>query len=290
MRFPALLVGLLTGVALATPAFAQRIISLGGGVTEVVYALGAGDKIIATDTTSTFPNATQSLPKLGYVRTLGAEGILSLTPDIILVGAEAGPPDVLQKLAASGIKLVRVPEATELDQVPGNIRLIADALNLSDKGKTISEQVAQDIAAVQAMLKPVPKTKALFVLAAGRGTPMAAGSHTGADTMIRTASGINVAAEINGYKPVSAEAVLGFDPAVIVTVNHVGEALGGPAAMAKLPELSGTSAAKNGKIAMLDALYLIGFGPRSAHATRDLAVAFGNSLPTLPDRPWLSPN
>ncbi|MFD2261562.1 hemin ABC transporter substrate-binding protein [Lacibacterium aquatile] len=290
MRLGKLAALALAGTVFAVPAFAQRVISLGGGVTEMVYALGAGDKLIAADSTSTFPDAANSVPKLGYVRTLGAEGVLSLTPDIILAGAEAGPPDVLQKLAASGIKLVRIPEALDIDQVPANIRIVADALGVADKGKIVSDQVSQDIGALKEMLKGAPKTKALFILSAGRGTPMAAGTHTIADTIIRMAGGENVNSAITGYKPVSAEAVLGFDPAVIVTGSHVADALGGAAGIAKLPELSGTAAAKNGRIAVLDSLYLLGLGPRTAHAVHDLAIAFGTPLPALPDRPWLSPN
>ena len=70
-------------LAAAAPA-PERILTLGGAVTETVFALGCGDRLVGTDLTSRYPQAAAALPKTGYLRALGAEGVLSLRPSLIL--------------------------------------------------------------------------------------------------------------------------------------------------------------------------------------------------------------
>jgi iron complex transport system substrate-binding protein len=74
-------------IALALPfsaAAAERIVSIGGDVTEIAFALGAGDEVIARDSTSLQPEAVKKLPDVGYMRQLNAEGILALKPSLVL--------------------------------------------------------------------------------------------------------------------------------------------------------------------------------------------------------------
>ena len=91
----ALLGMLAAGGALALPRVARsapagRIVSLGGAATEILYALGCGDRIVAVDVTSRYPAATREKPNVGYYRSLSAEGVLALNPDLIVAtdGAE----------------------------------------------------------------------------------------------------------------------------------------------------------------------------------------------------------
>ena len=69
----------------------SKIVSVGGDVTEILYGIGADDQVVATDTTSVYPTAAALTPKVGYVRRLSAEGVLSLEPDLILISGAAGP-------------------------------------------------------------------------------------------------------------------------------------------------------------------------------------------------------
>ncbi len=89
----------------------QRLIALGGAMTEVVYALGAEDLLVATDTTSLYPEAAMRTPKVGYLRQLSAEGLLSLQPDAIVGSSEAGPPIVIEQVRAAGVRVELVPSS-----------------------------------------------------------------------------------------------------------------------------------------------------------------------------------
>lgn len=281
---------LTSGAARAENA-ARRIISLGGGVTEIVYALGAGDRVVAADSTSTYPAAAQALPKVGYLRTLGAEGLLSLTPDYVLAAHDAGPPVVLEKLVAAGIPVLRIPETKTPGEVVEHIRLIGNGIGRKAEAETLAQAVGSDLAIVQAAVAKVMPVPALFVLSAGAGAPIAAGRGTVADVMLQLSGGRNVAAGLNGYRPVTAESVLSLDPVAIVSASHVVATVGGIDRLAQLPELSGTRAAQTKRVYSLDSLYLLGLGPRTAHAARDLATLLHGdaAIPALPPRAWTAP-
>ena len=77
------------------PAKMPRIVSVSGATTEIVYALGAEKQLVGSDTTSLFPAAALQTPKVGYMRQLSAEGLLSLKPDAVITTHEAGPAAVL---------------------------------------------------------------------------------------------------------------------------------------------------------------------------------------------------
>jgi iron complex transport system substrate-binding protein len=96
----------------AAPAGAEtggRVISADGSVTEIIYALGAQDRLIGVDTTSQYPPETRQLANVGYKRQLSAEGVLSLNPTLVLITKDAGPPEVLEQLHAAGTPLRMIP-------------------------------------------------------------------------------------------------------------------------------------------------------------------------------------
>ena len=98
----------------------SRIAVAGGSLVEILYALGEQDRIVAVDSTANYPAAATALPQIGYVRNLSAEGLLSLSPTLVLGEHDMGPPAVVEQLEGVGIDLLHVPErfdsedATEL--------------------------------------------------------------------------------------------------------------------------------------------------------------------------------
>lgn len=154
-------------IALALPfsaAAAERIVSIGGDVTEIAFALGAGDEVIARDSTSLQPEAVKKLPDVGYMRQLNAEGILALKPSLVLTTELAEPALVLKQLEESGVKIVRIPGDTTLQSVPEKIEVIANALQRTEQGKKLSQRYQQQLAAVKTDALPV---KVLFVMSHG---------------------------------------------------------------------------------------------------------------------------
>jgi iron complex transport system substrate-binding protein len=285
---------LAAGIALHAGAAAAepRIVTLGGSITEIAYALGVGSQVVAVDTTSRHPAAVETLPKVGYLRTLSAEGILSLRPDVVVGLEEAGPPQTLVQLRDSGARLKLVPDHYTTDGIVEKIHLVADLFGAADRGNALAAAVASDLAQVRGALSSVrQRPKVLFLLAASRGAPLAAGSETAAEAMIGLAGGENAVSGYKGYKPLSVEAAVAFAPDAIVMMQHSLEALGGPDIVLALPGIAATPAGKARRLIAYDGLYLLGFGPRTAHAIRDLAQALhpALTLPALPARDWASP-
>tara|TARA_R110000868_G_scaffold166806_3_gene400918 strand:- start:5493 stop:6383 length:891 start_codon:yes stop_codon:yes gene_type:complete len=291
MRHLALASVLIALTATATFADApKRVLSVGGSVTETVFALGMGDTVIAVDDTSYYPwEATHNLPKVGYVRSLAAEGLLSLKSDLLVAGPEAGPPQILDQVQQAGLKVVQLSMGYSPELTLAHIKDIGAALDRSTEAEALTAILAQDLATIQAEIaKTKSKPKVLFLLNAGQGASMAGGRGTAADAMIALAGGVNAAAEIHGYKPISPEAAIVAQPEILMMMSQTVEALGGKDAVLTLPGLAELPAVRNKRLLVLDGLYSLGFGPRLAHAVRDMAADFHpetNFLP-LPEREW----
>ncbi|MEX0582565.1 MAG: ABC transporter substrate-binding protein, partial [Sneathiella sp.] len=127
----------------------KRVVSVGGALTEAVYALGAGELIVGSDTTSYYPEAAAASPKVGYQRALSAEGILSLNPDLVLMTDEAGPPPVLAQLKSAGVNMLTLNAGRSLEDVKKNIEVISGALDRKEEGAAL----IADMTAAEAKLK-----------------------------------------------------------------------------------------------------------------------------------------
>ncbi len=271
-----------------TVADASRIVSVGGTVSEILYALGLGDRVVAVDLTSNFPAAANHKPKVGYLRALSAEGVLSLGPSVILAIEDAGPPETIDVLAQAAVPLVLVPKAEDAAGIGASIRLVAEAVGEAGRGAALADAVEADLAAVEAMLGPIAaRRKAVFVLGVGGGSPTVAGSGTAAHDAFALAHVDNALADADGYKPASDEATVAAAPDAVVLMADRSHHLADEAVLA-LPAFAGTPAAANGRLIRMSGGYLLNFGPRTAHAVRDLAAAVYPelALPALPPRPW----
>lgn len=274
---------LVSGLPLAASG-AGRLVSVGGSVTETVFALGAADQLVGVDTSSIYPESARELPKVGYQRVLSAEGILSLRPTLLLSDEQAGPATVIQQLRAAGLPVQTVPTATTGAAVSEKILLIGRTLNRDSRAEQLARRVAHQLRSVAlALTGREPGPKVLLLLAHGRGSPLGAGSDTQAEAMIHMAGGQNALRGFRGYKPVSPEAVVAAAPEVIVLPEQSLQSLGGLDAALATSGLSATPAARDGRIVVLDMLYLLGMGPRTGDAVNELVAAFHPGLETSVD-------
>jgi iron complex transport system substrate-binding protein len=262
----------LTAGLAAEAAEPQRIVSIGGSVTEVLYQVGVADRVVGVDTTSLYPSdALKTKPNVGYLRALSAEGVLALSPDLIVMEKDAGPPETVALLDKAGLAVVHVPAGYELKELPQKIRTIAAAVGKRIEGDVIAEKVTTDLDRLQADLKRVErKRRVLFILSLVDGRPMAAGTNTAADAIIRLAGAENVFGEVKGYKTISPEAAASLQPDAILMITRSGAPLEGSDIL-KQPAFAETPAAKTNAFIKMDALYLLGFGPRTPDAARELA-------------------
>jgi iron complex transport system substrate-binding protein len=272
---------LCAGWAQAGEPKASRIVAIGGSVTEIVYALGEEQRLVGRDSTSVYPPEALKLPDTGYIRALSPEGVLALNPDLILALDGAGPPPALEALKAGGVETVMIPEGFDRAAIVRKIDAVGAALGVPDKAKVLSEKVQAALdKAVAAAVPQGGKMRVLFVLSAQNGRVMAAGRNSQADGIITLAGGENVLSDIQGYKPVSDEAIIKAAPDVILMMNGVGDHAVSDDTVLALPAIAETPAGKAKKIIRMDGMYLLGFGPRTADATASLHEAlYGNRKP-----------
>ena len=266
--FGALVLALIMGSGAARAA--DRIVTIGSDVTEIVYALGKGAAVVATDETSVWPQAAAALPKLGYVRQLAPEPILAQRPTLVLASAGAGPEAVLRQVERSGVRVIIVPDEASAAGVAAKVRAVAKALGRGAEG----ERLAADIIAGLPRTRPGVGARMMLVLATAPGRVLAAGQSTAGDSFIRLAGGRN-SFTADGYKPLSAEAAVAAAPDVLLVPSHVLGLAGGLEALKRDPVLARTPAVRTGRVFVVDSLAALNFGPRLPDAVSALRSELG---------------
>lgn len=267
-------------LALGTPALAEgsRVITLGGSITEIAVALGVEDRLVARDTTSTFPASVQALPDVGYIRALSPENILALDADLVLAEGDAGPPEAVEVLTAAGIPFVLVPEANDPAGVIAKIVAVAQALKRPDQGAALAASVQAGLERAERQAATVTRPKrVLFILSLQGGRVLAGGAETGAEGIIRLSGAFNAATGFTGYKPMTDEAVLAAAPDAILMMDREGDLAVTNADVLAHPALSQTPAATAGAILRMDGMLMLGFGPRTPEAALALHQALYGS-------------
>lgn len=254
----------------------DRVVSIGGSVTEIVYALGQQHRLVARDTTSTHPEAAQALPDVGYVRGLSPEGVLSMNPSLVLAEADAGPPEALAVLAEARVPLVLIPDAPSGVGILQKIRAVGAALDVESEAGALADQVAAQLARAADRAAALPdsaRKRVLFVLSGQGGRLLASGSGTEAAAVIDMAGAINAMAGFAGYKQVSDEAIVQAAPDAILMMTRGGAMMIEDDALLAMPAIAATPAGQNRAVIRMGGQYLLGFGPRAAQAVQDLADA-----------------
>ena len=261
------------GRAQATPS-RQRLICIGSAVTEIVYALNASNLIVGVDTTSIYPNAARSLPSVGYSRTLSAEGVLSLSPTQILCTEDAGPPVVLRQIQDAGIQIRRLPAHHTFTGICDRVIAIGQAIHQPTRADQLKLHLQQQWAHIEDEMRakpfPNPTPRALYIHSMSPSQVMVSGQETNANAIIRYAGLRNAMDGFKGYKPLTPEAVIVANPDLILVTDQGLQAIGGPSQLARLPGMERTKAILRQKVISMDAVYLLGFGPRMPEAVLTL--------------------
>ncbi|MBP5958966.1 ABC transporter substrate-binding protein [Pseudomonas anatoliensis] len=278
-RVAVLCVGLLVSHQAAAADLPQRWVSAGGALSEWVSALGGESKLVGVDTTSQHPQALKALPSIGYQRSLSAEGILSLRPDILIGTEEMGPPPVLAQVKAANVRVELFSAQPDLPTLEKNVSHLGQLLGAEKQATQLLQSYQQQLDAQKTRVTDAQSRQkapgVLLLLGHAGGKPLIAGKDTAADWLLEQAGGRNLATH-TGYKPFSVESLASLDPEVLVFSDR---ALTGEAAKVALfkenPILNASRAAKAGRVLELDPTLLVGgLGPRLPAALKTLSDGF----------------
>ncbi|WP_419848609.1 heme/hemin ABC transporter substrate-binding protein [Candidatus Poriferisocius sp.] len=266
----------------------ERIIPLDGDVAEVVFALGLGDNVVATDLSATYPPEADALPEIGYQRALAAETVASFAPTVLLATDIAGPPEALDDMRRLGYPLVILPNEATPTGAGLKIRAVAAALGIPQRGEEMAD--ALDAAIAEATVPPDydgdrPRVVALYV----RGTvaQLVLGESANTRWLINSAGGVDVSEEmgIDDNAPISAEAILAAAPDVLLVPEAGLESVGGVDGLLEIGGLGQTPAGLNRQVLAYDDQLLLGNGPRTAEMLARLRDDLGAVIVTAPTDP-----
>ncbi|MER8631277.1 hemin ABC transporter substrate-binding protein [Mesorhizobium opportunistum] len=264
------------GAAEGIAVFSDRskIAAIGGSITEIVYALGEEERLVARDSTSNYPKAALDLPDVGYMRALSPEGVLSVNPTGILALHGSGPREAVDVLKKTSIPFIEVPEHYSHEGILEKVRIVGKALGVDAKAEVLAKELDAKLTAAERRTASIKERKrVLFVLSIQGGKILAAGSDTAADGMVRLAGGVNAIEGFSGYKQMSDEAIITARPDVILMMSNAGPPVSDDELFGN-PSIASTPAGAARKLIRIDGGYLLGFGPRTADAIHDLTVSF----------------
>ncbi len=254
----------------------SRLVSVGGAITEIIYALGEEKRLVGRDSTSVYPEAALKIPDVGYMRQLSAEGVMATNPSAIIAVQGSGPPEALALLDNAKIPFETVPDAYDGAGIIAKIRTVGTFLGVPEKAEKLAVQVKADLDAAVADAAKRPATerkRVLFILSTQGGKIMASGSGTAADGIIQLSGVVNATDSFKGYKALTDEAIIEAKPDVVLMMTRGGDHSASDADLFAHPALSLTPAAKTKTVIRMDGLHLLGFGPRTAAAVRELNAA-----------------
>jgi iron complex transport system substrate-binding protein len=260
----------------------SRIIPLNGDIAEIVWALGLGGNVVGVDVSATYPaEETNKLPQIGYQRDLAAEGILSLEPTVIIGDQDAGPPEVIEQLKSAGVPVVIIEDSGTIDAPVEKINAVAEALGVAEAGEALAQKTQDEVDEAIALADEAAEhPRVLFLYVRGATTQMMAGAGTASNALIEAAGGIDAGAEagVNGYTPITAEAIVAAQPDVLVVLTAGLESVGGVDGLLQIPGIAETPAGQNKNVLDYDDLYFIGMTPRAGQALHDLVLGLHPEL------------
>ena len=245
----------------------QRLVTIDGSITEIVYALGEQHRLVGRDVTSNYPVEAQKLPSVGYMRQLSTEGVLSLQPDMVIVTSDAKPSKVLDQLQESKVQVFVVDNQPTIDGVIHKVVEVAKILGVEQKGDVLVAQIRQQVTQAQQSIQQTlaqqkQAIKAIFILGIRNGNLSVAGQGSRANALLNLLHVENpVEKQIHNYQSLSAEAAIKASPDLIIMIEQGVSMSGGKRAIFSNPILLQTQIAQHEKLLIMpnDALH---FGPR----------------------------
>ena len=254
----------------------SKIVIAGGSLTEIVYFLDYSDKIAGIDVTSNYPSDTANLPSIGYVRALSTEGILSLKPTLILGEDDMGPPRY-RSIKTTGVDLRIIDEGHSANGILQKINCISSVLGVdTDLSSSKIALLEQDLNKLNklAMDNQNSKIKVMLILNMQGTSPIVAGKGTSGDGFIKMTGAVNVANNFEGWKPISSESIISYNPDFIIITNRAMGSFPDTKSLSETTALRFTDAAKKQNILSEDGMAMLGFGVRTIGSALEFAKTF----------------
>jgi iron complex transport system substrate-binding protein len=261
------------GVSVTVASRPTRIVSASPAVTEILFALGAGDRVVAVTDQCNYPLAAARLPKIGGFWTPSTERALGARPDLV-IGSRGNPPDFVEALRKSGVPVVTVDPRT-LRDIYDTISQVAELTGDRVVGERLVASMQSRLKAVADRIGEVPvKQRPTAFLVLQVMPPWTAGAGTFQDDAIGAAGAVNIAGDLKGFGAYSIETLTAKDPRFLLLSTMDGDRMRMKKEVMESPVLRRLSAVEGGRMLVLESDPLMRAGPRIVEAVEAMARAF----------------
>ncbi|MGW0223876.1 MULTISPECIES: heme/hemin ABC transporter substrate-binding protein [Streptomyces] len=254
---------------------AERIVPLSGSLSEIVFTLGLGDRVVARDVTATFEQAAK-LPVVTRGHDVSAESVLSLKPDLVLAETTSGPEEAVDQIRAAGVPVLFVEAAGGLDDVGPRIGAVADALGVPAAGKELTRRSEQRIEAVRGDVPHGEEPRVAFLYLRGSASVyLIGGKDSGAGSLIEAAGAVDAGAASGldkDFTAITSEALVKAAPDAILVMSKGLESVGGVDGLVKIPGVAQTPAGMDRRIVSVEDGVLLNYGPRTDQVLKSVVA------------------
>lgn len=246
----------------------SRVAAVGNGAAEILVAMGLRAMIVGRDIASEIDQLS-NIPVVTNGHEISAERVLRVEPDLLIVDENSSPRSAIAQIARAGVRIVQIPESYELDGITKKIEVIAAAIDQSERGALLIEEIRNAIDDIRQ--RATEGTDLLFLyLRGGNGIFLVGGKGSGADALIAAAGGRDLGSTLykNPFTPINSEAILGLRPDRYLLMSAGLSSVGGIDAFRDLPGID-----RNVPVITVDDSLLLSFGPRTPDLIRQLSEA-----------------
>ncbi|MFC9426237.1 hemin ABC transporter substrate-binding protein [Streptomyces sp. NPDC056987] len=254
----------------------DRIVPLTGSLSEIVFTLGLGERVVARDITATFEQAAK-LPVVTRAHDVSAEGVLSLRPTLVLADTTTGPAEAIGQIRAAGIPLLVVAPAQSLGEVGRRIDAVAGALGVTAAGTELKERTERRITAVQ---KDIPAREggreprvAFLYLRGSASVYLLGGADSGASSLLEAAGAVDAGKEsglTKDFTPITSEALAKAAPDAILVMTKGLASVDGVDGLVKIPGVAETPAGMDRRVVSVEDGVLLNYGPRTDEVLKSI--------------------
>ena len=248
----------------------ERIVSHVPGITEILFALGLGERVVGVSEYCDYPEEAKSKPKVGGFWNPSMEGIVALDPDLVFTMGSV--EYVMTQLDSLEIPCIAL-QPKDMNGVLKNIELVGKVTGTEGRADKLIRDMQDSISHVLALVEDAPRPKVFYIIEATDLTlPWTAGPGSFIDTLITMAGGENIAAEAPGvWVQFSIEQVVSSDPEIIILPAKHGTAFTSPEVLQGHPIWQKVTAVKQDRICIIDGDLVDRYGPRIVQGLEEIA-------------------
>ncbi|MDQ0271773.1 ABC transporter substrate-binding protein [Cytobacillus purgationiresistens] len=248
----------------------EKVISLQPSNTEILFALGEGEKVVGATDFDNYPEEAQDIARVSDSMNVNAEKIIDLKPDVVFAYT-IGQEEALKPLEDSGITIFVIESALSFEDVYGDIEQIAAVMGVEKKGDEVNAEIQEKVKAVKEKVASVDEKRKVYFEISPAPDIYTTGKNTFQQEIMNKAGVENVFAELEGWIKLSEEEIIGKNPDLITTT--VGYAENPVEEILSRNGWNQMNAIKNKEVKLLDSDIMSRPGPRIGEAVELLAEA-----------------